>query len=1576
MVATASRSYGAGGQCPTTNFQDNQAPNATGSSPSSSQTKARLCPWIKPRTASEELSVLANNLRFYLPQYTSQMAVSEAEIPPPNQLALIAQRTNVDEDTGSKVQNQDIFESQTLLGHATSGLQSTRSSQSHQCKSTQSPSLMFSHRNSPTNISTKPTILSPARPIVESVHLAREYPEANYRLFTPGITRFDPNSYVQKAHLTALLSIVSRAQVPDNRVDLQLGGVDNVKEELTTFSETLRLTFDNLLQLVIGGRQRDHEDVFKQGKQQSRIACIATTAFFANCNHYQRAEATNIIQGCVLRILDCLDAEELLVYSTELLHLCWFLIEISIRAQALPDRWLSNGFTKDIFALSAKRLIGYLLHNGTRKSVEEIRIAPGGAGFSSMITQSWVSLVHLFRELRFSGLVLHGDFEEPFWDVFVRYLPQGLISTSAGLQDIWKAVADIQVLSCFTPRGIACGAPHVGHSWRFITYLVQQSVPPLRYTTRLIPRDEAIDNCLKTAISQCSELTNRGWPLHGSIPTIIAILEIFKRRGYTCLCQEDALFSSLIIPDLKSFVGSQIRSESLTVFLRVLTWIKWHHRSGTLDPAHLRSVINLLVPSTEIAVAHPGIEQPHERAAVYQAFASSGLALVIAGDDQSSKTIIDRLKGATRGISITGEAILRKCFIKGLGLIADCLIRTKRDIAPLATWIQSTVSTAVTDYEAAKARARNDPLKKVTSMGMFDDIMRSLYDLALAILSSYEDVRKFPEAAVLVAFIPLLDCTASNIRLLKHGDMVNSAHNFLVRLQSLFNPSSAKAGSYGVSPEGIPHLPTTALVRAVILPCFDILKAQIKEDFRCVLTHLGSSPRTWESLLWKIRSHIADLVAFLAILGKRKIITDDLLQHFDSSFLARGAPEWLSIFVKLIGYGEIRQSGHVHTASRRQGPEFVEAENASDQGSPTHPGRWKKPAQKLFDATRETYAQNVGLLLIVGSQMFFSLMNVAVKKLNSIDPPVTPLQLIVVRMGITWVFSVVYMLATGVPHPFIGPPGVRGIFVFRGLAGFVGLMGIYFSLQYLSLSDATVLTFLVPLFISLFGVVLIARPPFIFGDTGKGTIGKGFRIFAGEVTPEQRLFGVGMALLNVLGATGAYTSLRAIGKRAHPLHSLSIFSFYSIIGASIGMIMAETPFVIPTRPEWLAMLVMIGIFGFFAQILLTMGLARETASRGALGMYSQVVFAGILERIFFHTIPSGLSLAGTLLIVSCALFIALTKAKPAGGGSGKDVKKGVTPRDVEDGILEREALERTSDGIQHVIITRGKAYERNVLEASLTTLLLPIMTSPYPNFSTPLTFANTTVQSPAVPPTPTPVGRGRPRGSGTGAKRGRKPKNPLGTNSPRVASPAPGSSAAASPIFSAPQYQQVQWAANTTGDDGEGSLLQGEISRRNSSQPQVVGTEQGEGAAGAVGGSGGVDGQTLVPGPSGSVQPLPVGTRPPGMDEDADVDDELLPAMADDDYSAQQDWNTQSKDNLKILMDSFSGEQYERFEAYRRHALPKQAVRKVSIPPLVNGSQPTQLVHLVLAGGTAKLGPASVTASGPNYRWLLEGLCW
>jgi hypothetical protein len=45
-----------------------------------------------------------------------------------------------------------------------------------------------------------------------------------------------------------------------------------------------------------------------------------------------------------------------------------------------------------------------------------------------------------------------------------------------------------------------------------------------------------------------------------------------------------------------------------------------------------------------------------------------------------------------------------------------------------------------------------------------------------------------------------------------------------------------------------------------------------------------------------------------------------------------------------------------------------------------------------FGAVRHFVARNTGLLLVIASQAFFSMMNAVVKRLSSIDPPVSTLQ--------------------------------------------------------------------------------------------------------------------------------------------------------------------------------------------------------------------------------------------------------------------------------------------------------------------------------------------------------------------------------------------------------------------------------------------------------------------------------------------------------------------------------------------------------------------------------------------------------
>jgi hypothetical protein len=50
---------------------------------------------------------------------------------------------------------------------------------------------------------------------------------------------------------------------------------------------------------------------------------------------------------------------------------------------------------------------------------------------------------------------------------------------------------------------------------------------------------------------------------------------------------------------------------------------------------------------------------------------------------------------------------------------------------------------------------------------------------------------------------------------------------------------------------------------------------------------------------------------------------------------------------------------------------------------------WHSRARPIIDATRQFVADNGGLLLVLSSQLFFSIMNVFVKELHDINDPIS-----------------------------------------------------------------------------------------------------------------------------------------------------------------------------------------------------------------------------------------------------------------------------------------------------------------------------------------------------------------------------------------------------------------------------------------------------------------------------------------------------------------------------------------------------------------------------------------------------------
>ncbi|KAI2634511.1 DUF6-domain-containing protein [Xylaria nigripes] len=309
---------------------------------------------------------------------------------------------------------------------------------------------------------------------------------------------------------------------------------------------------------------------------------------------------------------------------------------------------------------------------------------------------------------------------------------------------------------------------------------------------------------------------------------------------------------------------------------------------------------------------------------------------------------------------------------------------------------------------------------------------------------------------------------------------------------------------------------------------------------------------------------------------------------------------------------------------------------------------------------REFYERNIGLLLVFSAQTFGSVMNTAAKLLTSKDSPKPfhALHIIFVRMLATTIIGMLYMWYTKVPDFPFGPRNMLGLLITRGISGFIGLFGLYYSLSYLEISDSTAITFLIPSWtalicyiwlkepyriqealcglISLGGVLLIARPSFIFGSVSSTP----------SVDSTQRAFAILCSILGTFAAATSYGVIRMIGKRVHSLISVNYFAMISTIGsATIILIHPDLHFVLPQGTQQWSLLILIGVSGFLLQFLLTEGLQREKGGRATNMTYFQMVLILIIERTIWGTTPPLLSIVGSGLIIGAAIWLSLQKPK-------------------------------------------------------------------------------------------------------------------------------------------------------------------------------------------------------------------------------------------------------------------------------------------------------------------------------------------
>jgi len=293
---------------------------------------------------------------------------------------------------------------------------------------------------------------------------------------------------------------------------------------------------------------------------------------------------------------------------------------------------------------------------------------------------------------------------------------------------------------------------------------------------------------------------------------------------------------------------------------------------------------------------------------------------------------------------------------------------------------------------------------------------------------------------------------------------------------------------------------------------------------------------------------------------------------------------------------------------------------------------------------KELWVRNKGVVLVLLSMFFAASMDMAVKILEIPSQhggtAMNTFQILFIRHVLTSAGILTYGFVSkgGVPGFPLGDPKVRGLLIARGVAGFVAVFGIYFSLPYLPLTEATVLTFMAPIItcyantlllegeaftrmqqlasgVSVLGVLLIAFTATVDEQevalSAHSTISSEHRktaqgLKAPNVIPKNlsspsglRLLAIFVALLGVFGQAGGMVTTRLIGPRAHPLVIMNYSSIASIIFCGLALLTMHGVS-LPTSMsvvQWLLLLV-VTFCGFMFQLLLTQGLQYGAATKG------------------------------------------------------------------------------------------------------------------------------------------------------------------------------------------------------------------------------------------------------------------------------------------------------------------------------------------------------------------------------------------
>lgn len=212
------------------------------------------------------------------------------------------------------------------------------------------------------------------------------------------------------------------------------------------------------------------------------------------------------------------------------------------------------------------------------------------------------------------------------------------------------------------------------------------------------------------------------------------------------------------------------------------------------------------------------------------------------------------------------------------------------------------------------------------------------------------------------------------------------------------------------------------------------------------------------------------------------------------------------------------------------------------------------------------------------------------------------------------------------------------LLVLRSTLGTIGILGNFYAIDHMALSDANILNKLSPFCTLLFSAVFLKE---------RFSLKQGLLVlgaFIGVLFVVKPSFNNPLvlpslvALAGGIAAGGAYTTVRALGKRG--VHGPVIVLFFSAFSCLI-----VTPAIalnyVPMSAYQLCMLLMAGLCAAGGQFSITAAYTFAPASELSIYDYFQILVSAACGYFLFGQVPDRWSLVGYLLIISMALLMFL-----------------------------------------------------------------------------------------------------------------------------------------------------------------------------------------------------------------------------------------------------------------------------------------------------------------------------------------------